>query len=111
MISSPGKSVVVHSGAADLSDFKELVELCMPEQGCVEVQNDQSGKEHPWHQHHTDETIVVLRGQLLFYWEDGEAVCKPGDVIELPRGVKHGSKASFGDVQYMISFANVNLSK
>lgn len=111
MISSPGKSVVVHSGAADLSDFKELVELCLPEQGCVEVQNDQSGKEHPWHQHHTDETIVVLRGQLLFYWEDGEAVCKPGDVIELPRGVKHGSKASFGDVQYMISFANVNLSK
>lgn len=111
MISSPGKSVVVHSAAADLSDFKGLVERCMPEQGCVEVQNDQSGKEHPWHQHNTDETIVVLRGQLLFYWEGSEVICKPGDVIKLPKGVKHGSKASFGDVQYLISFANVDLAR
>jgi mannose-6-phosphate isomerase-like protein (cupin superfamily) len=111
MIAPLRKSVTVHSAAADLSDFKAFVEKCMPRQGCVEIQNDQPGKEHPWHHHDTDETIVVLNGQLLFYWEHGEVICKPGDVIELPKGIKHGSKASFGNVQYLISFANMELAK
>ncbi|SLN19140.1 Acireductone dioxygenase [Roseovarius albus] len=108
---STGNSVVIHSALANVADFKALVERCMPDQGCVEVQNDQSGKEHSWHQHDSDETIVVLDGQLLFYWEGGEVVCGSGDVIELPRGVRHGSKASFGDVRYLISFAKVDLTR
>jgi len=110
MISSPKKSVVVHSAAADLLNFKDLIERCMPKQGCIEFQNDQSGKEHSWHQHDTDETIIMLRGQLLFYWDGGEVICKSGDVIELPKGVRHGSKAIFGDVQYLISFAKVDFA-
>ncbi|MGP9819827.1 cupin domain-containing protein [Salinarimonas sp. NSM] len=86
-----------------------LISAALPEQGCVEVQRDQAGKEHAWHMHGTDETIVVLDGSLRFYWEDGEEICGPGDVIRLPSGARHGSIALDTGAIYMIAMRDVEL--
>lgn len=102
--------VRIHSAKADINQLPDLIEACLPAQGCVEVQHDQAGKEHAWHTHDTDETIVVLDGMLRFYWEGGEAICKSGDVIELPRGTLHGSVAMEGGAKYIITFENVELA-
>ena len=40
----------------------DLIFNALPDQGCIEIQRDVPGKEHAWHTHETDETIVVLDG-------------------------------------------------
>lgn len=102
--------VRIHSARADVKQLPNLIEACLPKQGCVEVQHDQEGKEHAWHTHDTDETIVMLDGALRFYWEGGEAICKSGDVIELPKGTRHGSVALAGGAKYIITFETVELA-
>jgi ethanolamine utilization protein EutQ (cupin superfamily) len=85
-----------------------LIDACLPDQGSIEIQHDRKDKEHAWHTHPTDETIVVLEGQLKFYWEGGERVCGPGDVIQLPRETRHGSVALEAS-RYIITFATVDI--
>jgi quercetin dioxygenase-like cupin family protein len=85
-----------------------LIEECLPAQGSIEVQHDERGKEHAWHTHPTDETIVVLSGSLKFYWEGGERVCGPGDVIQLANGTRHGSVA-LATSRYIITFSKVDI--
>lgn len=99
---------VSHTGL-DPNNLWAIINQCLPEQGAIEVQHDREGKEHPWHTHNTDETIVVLEGKLRFYWETGKEICQVGDVIELPKGVKHGSIAIGGDAKYIIGFERINL--
>jgi quercetin dioxygenase-like cupin family protein len=96
--------------AVKITNMRELVYAALPEQGCVEIQKDAPGKEHPWHQHSTDETIVVLDGVLDFYSESGEAQCYPGDLVSLPCGIRHGSKAGNNGAIYMIAFRHVELN-
>lgn len=85
-------------------NLMQVIEMCLPEQGAIEVQHDQPGKEHPWHSHDTDETIILLSGSLKFYWEGGEIICKSGDVINLPKGERHGSIAMDKGAKYIIAF-------
>ncbi|WP_330647174.1 cupin domain-containing protein [Thioclava sp. FTW29] len=92
------------------ADYWSIIEKLMPQQGCIEVQQDAPGKEHAWHQHPTDETLVVLEGQARFYWEGGEQICGAGAVISLPAGVRHGSVALDEGVRYLISFHAVELA-
>ena len=78
------------------------------------IQHDEEGKEHAWHTHDTDETIIVIKGKLHFYWDNGnqvggKQVCQAGDVIELPKDTQHGSIALNGDAIYIIVFERVNL--
>jgi len=87
----------------------DLIFNALPNQGCVEIQRDVPGKEHAWHTHETDETIVVLDGSLRFYWEQGERICFPGDVISLPCGALHGSVALDKGAVYLIAFHAVKL--
>lgn len=109
MHSSPN-TVQIKNSAVNPDDLNAILDLSLPKQGCVEFQRDQAGKEHSWHQHDTDETLIIIEGEILFYWDEGDAVCKPGDVIQLPKGVRHGSKAAFGDVKYLITFETVELN-
>jgi quercetin dioxygenase-like cupin family protein len=94
---------------ADVQDLKSLVFQSLPDQGSVEVQRDVPGKEHAWHEHTVDETIVVLDGALKFYWNEGERLCFPGDVIALPAGSAHGSVALEQGAVYLIAFSAVAL--
>lgn len=94
----------VHQQKANLSDIGGLILSSLPDQGCVEVQRDVPGKEHSWHTHKVDETIVVLNGSLRFYHEKGERICFPGDVISLPAHTPHGSQALNDGAVYLIAF-------
>lgn len=91
-------------------DLHQLVEKLLPDQGCIEVQRDVPGKEHAWHTHETDETLVIIEGAVRFYWECGERICTPGTVISLPCGVRHGSVALEHGATYLIAFLNAKLT-
>ena len=85
----------------------ELVANFLPQQGAIEVQKDKPTKKHKWHSHETDETLVVLRGKMQFRYYDGKKniskMCTSGDVIHLPKGVIHCSKASAEGATYLIT--------
>lgn len=89
--------------ADELADVGALVLSLLPEQGCIEVQHDRAGKEHPWHTHATDETLIVLGGTLRFLFASGERCCRSGDIIDLPAGVGHGSVAGEHGATYLIA--------
>ena len=99
----------IHATTLDTSDLAQLVDHMLPDQGCIEVQRDVEGKEHAWHSHDVDETLVVIRGRLRFYWDGGETVCGPSTVICLPAGMRHGSVALEGGATYLIAFHHVYL--
>jgi hypothetical protein len=101
--------IEVHTGAVEPGRIPDLMKLCLPEQGCIELQHDAPGKEHAWHEHDTDETIIVLEGRLRFYWQGGEQTCQSGDAVRLPRGVRHGSVALDDGATYIITFEHVDL--
>lgn len=87
----------------------DIIMRSLPQQGSVEVQRDSAGKEHAWHSHQTDETIIVLQGGLRFYWENGEKSCGAGDVISLPKGERHGSVALDKGAIYLVAFNDLAL--
>ena len=101
----------IFSTTIDTSDLRPLIERLLPDQGCIEVQRDVAGKEHAWHRHATDETLVILDGRVRFYWDQGETVCGPGTVISLPAGTLHGSVALEGGATYLIAFHNADLAR
>jgi len=95
----------------DLStDLDIVASVMLPLQGSIEVQRDKAGKEHKWHSHTTDETLVIIDGSVRFYHEGGERVCEKGDVINLPCGVKHGSIALEDGAIYLIAMEKVDVS-
>jgi quercetin dioxygenase-like cupin family protein len=99
----------IFSTEVDTSNLRPLIERLLPDQGCIEVQRDVAGKEHAWHKHDTDETLVILEGRVRFYWDQGERICSPGTVISLPAGMLHGSVALDGGATYLIAFHQVDL--
>ena len=99
----------IAQNSVDASDVAGLIAKTLPDQGCIEVQRDVAGKEHVWHAHEVDETIVLLDGQLRFYWEEGERLCSAGDVISLPARMPHGSVALDRGATYLIAFHAVRI--
>lgn len=100
----------IFSTKADASDLKGLVDSLLPDQGAIEVQRDVAGKEHAWHRHTTDETLVILEGSVRFYWDQGEKICSKGTVISLPAGMLHGSVALEDGATYLIAFTQASLT-
>lgn len=79
-----------------------VIEL-LPETGSVEVQRDTPFREHKTHTHPTDETLLIIDGEITFYAEDQEIKCKSGDRILLPAGTKHSSIAGPNGCLYVIA--------
>lgn len=94
----------------DTSELGPLIEKLLPDQGAIEVQRDVPGKEHAWHTHETDETLVIIDGSVRFYWDQGEKVCGKGTVISLPAGTPHGSIALDDGATYLIAFHAARLT-
>lgn len=86
-----------------------VVENVLPDQGAVEVQHDAPLKEHPWHSHETDETLIFLTGSARFFHKGGAFDCAPGDVVALPAGVVHGSRAGADGCTYVIAFGRLGV--
>ena len=43
-----------------------------------------------WHQHAgTDETLIVLDGELRIDFRDGAVTLKPGEMFVVPKGIEH----------------------
>jgi uncharacterized RmlC-like cupin family protein len=90
-------------------ELPPVLTSALPEQGCLELQHDAPGKEHSWHTHDNDETLIIVAGALHFYWEGGGRVCRAGDIIELPAGTRHGSIALDEGATYVIAFRKLEL--
>jgi mannose-6-phosphate isomerase-like protein (cupin superfamily) len=101
--------ISIDEGRASSYDVAGLIRKALPDQGCIEVQRDVPGKEHAWHTHEVDETIIILDGGLRFYWHGGERLCRPGDVIALAAGTPHGSVALAAGATYLIAFHTVHI--
>ena len=99
----------IHTDAVEPGRVPDFMKACLPRQGCIELQHDAPGKEHAWHEHETDETIIVVEGCLRFYWQGGERICNSGDAVRLPKGVRHGSVALDDGAIYVITFEHVEL--
>ena len=100
----------IFSTQVDTRDLGPLIEKLLPDQGAIEVQRDVPGKEHAWHSHETDETLVIIDGSVRFYWDQGEKICGPGTVISLPSGMMHGSVALDEGATYFIAFHSAKLT-
>lgn len=94
----------LHKSRVDPSNIGGIIRRTLPDQGKLTIQRDVPGKEHVWHQHNSDETIIVLEGSLRFYWDEGECYCRRGDVIALPAGKTHGTVAMEGGALYLIAW-------
>lgn len=109
-ISRPYTDFHIFSMHTDTTELSPLIEQLLPDQGAIEVQRDVPGKEHAWHTHETDETLVIINGSVRFYWEGGEKVCGRGTVISLPAGTLHGSTALEDGATYLIAFHAARLT-
>ena len=109
MSKETNSGIQIFSKVANVSDFYDLVKMCLPSQGAIEIQNDSPETEHSWHTHDTDETLVILEGAVRFYYEEHEEICTPGDIIKIPRGIPHGSIASDVGAKYLIAFERIDI--
>jgi quercetin dioxygenase-like cupin family protein len=50
------------------------------------------GADFPIHKHHQEQIIVVLEGALEFTVGSSARVVRPGQVIRIPPGVRHGGR-------------------
>ncbi len=85
---------------------RAVMEL-LPETGSVEVQRDTPHREHPTHRHATDETLLVLDGEITFAWNGEQSTCSPGDRLLLPAGTVHSSVAGERGCLYLIAMRMV----
>ncbi|MDQ8757938.1 cupin domain-containing protein [Sphingosinicella sp. LHD-64] len=47
----------------------------------------------PWHIHpDSDETFLVVEGQLVIEFEAGEVVLSPGEMLTVPHGARHRTR-------------------
>ncbi|HEX6289366.1 MAG TPA: cupin domain-containing protein [Herpetosiphonaceae bacterium] len=83
--------------------LEEAVMELLPPTGSVEVQRDTPGREHPTHTHPTDETLLIIKGQITFTVGDRSEQCGPGDRLLLPKGTLHSSVAGPEGCLYIIA--------
>lgn len=99
---------VIHGAPVSLSEA--IMEL-LPETGSVEVQRDTPFREHKPHTHPTDETLLIVSGEITFYSEGKEFHCTSGSRLLLPAETVHSSKAGEQGCLYIIAFEFVRTKR
>lgn len=56
--------------------LEEAVMQLLPVTGSVEVQRDTPFREHKSHTHPTDETLLIISGDITFYTEEGSCIAR-----------------------------------
>lgn len=47
----------------------------------------------PWHHHpHSDESFLCVDGELVIEFADGEVTLKPGQMLTVPKGLRHRTR-------------------
>ena len=49
------------------------------------------GATYGWHDHRYHKTLVCLEGSIVFHTDAGDLPLNPGDVLELPPGIRHAA--------------------
>ena len=63
--------------------------------------------EFVWHTHDdTDETFIVLDGELIIEFRDKTITLKKGEMIVIPKGVEHKGVMNTGDADDQITAEN-----
>ncbi|USP03495.1 cupin domain-containing protein [Bartonella taylorii] len=61
----------------------------------------------PWHTHKVDETLLIIEGELDFFYSEKRITCTLGNVIHLAANVRHKSIASNAGCIYAISMESL----
>jgi FPC/CPF motif-containing protein YcgG len=75
----------------------------LPPTGSVEVQVDTPFRTHTRHQHKTDETLHIVKGEINFQLDGESILCKAGDRLLLPANTPHASTAGEDGCLYVIA--------
>lgn len=52
--------------------------------------------EFVWHQHaKTDEVFIVIQGEMIILFHDGQVTLQPGELFVVPKGVEHKPCAEY----------------
>lgn len=87
----------------------DILKMMLPEQGSIEIQRDFPGKIHDWHIHKVDETLLIIEGELDFFYDEKRITCIPGNVIHLPANTRHKSIAAGAGCIYTIATENLTI--
>ena len=82
--------------------LSQAVQELLPESGYVEVQRDPPKKQHTLHTHPTDETLLIVEGDIVFSIGSEQIRCTSGDRILLTANTPHSSITHNG-CTYVIS--------
>ncbi|EJF77782.1 hypothetical protein MCO_00920 [Bartonella sp. DB5-6] len=85
----------------------DTLKMMLPEQGSIEIQRDFPRKMHDWHTHKVDETLLIIEGELDFFYSEKRITCTPGNVIHLPANTRHKSVASNAGCIYAIAMESL----
>ncbi|MED4287108.1 YqcI/YcgG family protein [Priestia megaterium] len=107
MLNQNSMEQVKYVSGKNISLEQAVFEL-LPETGSVEVQRDTPLREHKTHTHPTNETLLIIEGEITFYAENQKISCKSGDRILLPANTKHSSIAGPNGCLYIIALEFVN---
>ena len=65
--------------------------------------------EFVWHEHlEEDELFQVLKGTLIMQFEDRSETVREGEIIIVPRGVKHCPKTENGEEVHILLFEKMS---
>ncbi|CAC9533084.1 hypothetical protein [uncultured Gammaproteobacteria bacterium] len=84
--------------------MEQAVMILLPETGSVEVQRDASCREHKAHTHSTNETLLIISGEIIFTVDGENITCTSGDRILLTSETVHSSVAGKNGCLYIIAF-------
>ncbi|WP_375657090.1 cupin domain-containing protein [Bartonella sp. CM120XJJH] len=87
----------------------DILKMMMPKQGSIEIQRDFPQKIHDWHIHKVDETLLIIEGELDFFYSEKRITCTPGDIIHLPANTRHKSIAAEVGCIYAIATENLTI--
>lgn len=85
---APRASINLKAAAAALTEYWSPRVVSQVNDQYVKVARGKG--ELVWHQHeHEDELFIILEGELILAFEDGEVVLQAGDSYLVPRGTMH----------------------
>ncbi|MCK5905587.1 MAG: cupin domain-containing protein [Gammaproteobacteria bacterium] len=83
--------------------MEQAVMKLLPETGSVEVQRDTPHREHKTHTHPTNETLLIISGEITFTVDGENITCTSGDRILLTSETFHSSVAGKDGCLYIIA--------
>jgi FPC/CPF motif-containing protein YcgG len=95
--------------SGEYKGFEQSVKSMLPVTGSVEVQRDTPLRVHNPHTHPTNETLLILEGEITFFVDEQSVTCIPGDRIHLKKNTVHSSRAGAEGCLYVIALEYIDV--